>query len=47
MSMPVLMGDNWPFNGCRTVAEEAVDADAGVEAQAELVLLCEMEAGWI
>lgn len=47
MSMPVLMGDSWPFKGCRTVAEDPVDAGAGAEAQAELVVLCEMEAGWI
>lgn len=45
MSMPVLMGDNWPFNGCRTVAEDAVDVEAG--AGAELAVLCAIEAGWI
>lgn len=45
--MPVLMGDSWPFNGCRTVAEDAVDAEGGAEAQEELVVLCEMEVGWI
>lgn len=45
MSMPVLMGDNWPFSGCRTVAEDAVDVEAG--AGAELVVLCAIEAGWI
>lgn len=45
MSMPVLMGDSWPFNGCRTVAEDAVDVEAG--AGAELVVLCAIEAGWI
>lgn len=49
MSIPVLMGDNWPFKGCRTVAEDAVDVDggAGAGAGAELVVLCAIEAGWI
>lgn len=50
MSMPVLMGDNWPFNGCRTVAEvteDAVDVDAGAGAGAETVVLCAIEAGCI
>lgn len=48
-SMPVLMGDNWPFKGCRTVAGDAVDAGAGAEAPApaEPAALCAIEAGWI
>lgn len=50
MSMPVLMGDNWPFKGCRTVAEvteEAVDVDGGAGAGAEAFVLCAIEAGCI
>lgn len=49
MSMPVLMGDNWPFNGCRTVAEDAVDVEAGAGAVAgtELLVFCAIEAGWM
>lgn len=42
MSMPVLMGDNWPFNGCRTVVEDALEADGGAQA---VLVLCAMEDG--
>lgn len=42
ISIPVLMGDNWPFSGCRTVVEDVVEDVAGAQA---VLVLCAMEEG--